>query len=218
MNKIEVFDFDGTLFRNPMDTPENRARYETATGIPWHIDKQKSQELTRKLGYFVPMRKGWYGKAETLEPPLVPDPVPKEMFIQSVCDRFLESKSNPDVLTVLMTGRHAGIAKSVLRICDSGGLLTVEKTKKKDGTTFYHLTESLVDVWFAGQDGPDPKLVGPKPGDYSTLEWKVWLLGQYDKMYPEAELEMWEDREPHVEEFSTMKLFTKITVNHIKEQ
>jgi hypothetical protein len=219
MKKLEVFDFDGTLFRNPLDTAENRKKYEQATGIPWQIDKQKSQELTKKLGRFVPMRKGWYGKAETLMPPLVPDPVPAEMFIKPICDRFLESKYDGTCKTVLMTGRHAGIAHAVLRLCDQGGLLKVNKVTSKEGKAYYTIDDPHSDVWFSGQDGPNPKFVGPKPKEASTLEWKLWILEQYSKMYEEAEIEMWEDRDEHVEEFRKLlpALFSKVTVNHVKE-
>ena len=224
MQKLEVFDFDGTLFRNPLDTPENRKKYEKGTGIPWHIDKAKSQELTKKLGRFVPMRTGWYGKAETLMPPLVPDPVPAEMFIKPVCDRFLESKSDGNCKTILMTGRHAGIAHAVFRICDQGGLVKVSKETSKEDKVYYKLEDPHLDVWFAGQDGPNPKFVGPKPKDYSTLEWKLWILEQYSKMYTygqltDVELEMWEDRDEHVEEFRKLlpALFANVKVNHVKE-
>jgi len=38
--KLDVFDFDGTLFRNPLDTGENRKKYEDHTGLPWIINKE----------------------------------------------------------------------------------------------------------------------------------------------------------------------------------
>ena len=120
--QLDIFDFDGTLFRNPHDSPENRLKYEKATGLPWAINKEQSLELTKKHGKFIGVRRGWYGRKETLEPPLVPDPAPKSFFIPEPCEALLKSKVDPDTITVLMTGRHAGIKNQVLRIAGDGGV------------------------------------------------------------------------------------------------
>ena len=180
--KLDLFDFDGTIFKNPLDTPENRKRYEDATGLPWIINKEMSRELTRKHKKFVGIRKGWYGRPETLEPPLVPSPAPAELFISHVCEAFHASKANQDSLTMLMTGRHAGIQNQVLRIIRDGKLFKVEDAVK-NGEPILKNADPDVITHFMGQDGPRPK--GNKPTD--TLPWKIWILNQYMKVYPEIE-------------------------------
>lgn len=202
-NKLDVFDFDGTLHHSPHDTPKNRKLYESKTGLPWIIDKALSNELSKKHDRFIPVRKGWYGRRETLEPPLVPNPAPKENFIQDICKRFLESKNNPDTLTVLMTGRHRGIAHQVLRICGDGGLIKVEqKTSKKDSKLYVEIKDENVMCYFMGDNGP-VEMTTTKPS--STLPWKIWIMESLLEAYPDLDtVEIWEDRESHVETFKEL--------------
>lgn len=162
------------------------------------------------------MRKGWYGRPETLEPPLVPVPAPKEMFIESTCQAFLKSKADQSSLTLLMTGRHAGIQSNVLRIAQEGGLLLVDRQKSKEGELFCKNIDPDVVCHFMGQDGPRPK--GNKPTE--TLPWKIWIMEQYMKVYPEIKVvEIWEDREEHVKEFKQLDglLADKVIVNFIQD-
>ena len=213
-SKIDIFDFDGTLFRNPLDTPQNRAKYEKKTGIPWIISKEKSRELSRKRGKFIGMRKGWYGRKETLSPPLVPDPATKDFFIQSTCDAFLKSKADENVQTVLMTGRHGGIKSQVLRICGDGKLVDVKRKGVKNGKLFVEQLDKNVMCFFMGDNGPDPE--GKKPNE--TLPWKIWIIEQFVRLYPDLEtIEIWEDREPHVDSFRELDelLDQKVIVNHV---
>ena len=196
MRNLDVFDFDGTLFRNPEDSSENRRKYEKDKGLPWVIDKQKSRELSAKLGRHVGMRRGWYGRKETLEPPLVPDPAPSQMFLPEPCEAFLASKADPNRLTLLMTGRHLGLRSHVLRIASDGGLVEVKKKHDKKGELICHCRDENVTCMFLGQDGPDPQ--GTKPS--TTLAWKLWILEQFLNDDLET-IDIWEDREEHVEEF-----------------
>lgn len=193
-NKIDIFDFDGTLFRNPMDTKENREFYEKKTGEPWIIDKQLSRELSKKLGRHVGMRRGWYGRKETLMPPLVPDPAPAEMFIKKICDRFQESVRDEHTYTFIMTGRHRGLSNQVMRICGDGGLVPV----RRKGEYVDNLSKE-VQFYFLGDKGP-AKMDSPIPS--STFPWKVWILESMLEYYPEVDtIEIWEDREEHAEAF-----------------
>ena len=213
--RLDLFDFDGTLFKNPLDTPANRKKFEDETGMPWIINKEMSRELTRKHKKFVGIRRGWYGRPETLEPPLVPSPAPAELFVAHVCEAFHASKANKDNLTMLMTGRHAGIMNQVLRIIRDGKLFKVEEFEK-NGVTLLKNADPDVVCHFMGQDGPKPK--GNKPTD--TLPWKIWILKQYMKVYPEIEtVEIWEDRLEHVEAFRELNgsLTKEVIVNHIKD-
>lgn len=212
---LNIFDFDGTLFRSPTDTPENRKRYEKATGLPWLIDKEKSRELSKKLGRFIGMRRGWFGREETLMPPLVPDPAPKDWFIQPILEAFFESKNTPEALTVILTGRHAGLKKHILRICADGGLLDVHRTvSKKDNSTYFSCIDTNAECILLGEDGPAPQ--GTKPND--TISWKFWIIEQYFDAYPElCSLNIWEDRQEHVTQFQKLQgsLCENVVVHHV---
>jgi hypothetical protein len=213
--KLDVFDFDGTLFRSPADTPDNRKKYEAATGLPWLIDKEASRELTKKHKRHIGMRRGWWGRPETLEPPLVPDPAPAEWFNSGVVDAFKASKANPDTLTMVLTGRFTGLKGHVLRILKDGELVTVEATVAKDGQTHYKVTDSDVICHFLGEKGPKP--AGTQPSE--TFPWKVWLIEQYLGLHTDIKtVEFWEDREEHVTNFGALHevLAETVVVNHVK--
>lgn len=194
MKKLHVFDFDGTLFRNPPNTPENRQKYEDDKGIPWLIDKQMAIKLSNRLRKPVGMRRGWYGRPETLEPPLVPDPVPDEMWIKPTVKAFLASKTDEDAMTLVVTGRHSGIKNQVLRILTDGNLV---KTEWNSGR--YTVADADVQCFFLGDNGPFPDKVGRKP--HETLPWKLWLFEQFLTVHNFEEFEIWEDRAEHVESF-----------------
>ena len=51
--QLHIFDFDGTLANTPLDTPENRRKYEKSKGIPWIIDKKLSAKLMVKNNYII---------------------------------------------------------------------------------------------------------------------------------------------------------------------
>lgn len=181
--ELHIFDFDGTLFKSPTNTPENHKIFEDATGIPWVINKQKSAELTEQLGRPISTRSGWWGRAETLEPPLVPNPAPPDWFNQRVVADFHASKANPNAQTCLMTGRHKGLKNHVLRICHDGNLFSEHDD---------------VSCFFLGELGPDPQ--GDMPND--TLGWKLWIIRQLMRTNPQlSKIIFWEDREEHVQPF-----------------
>ncbi len=214
MRKLDVFDFDGTLFRNPLDTPDNRRKYEQDKGLPWLIDKETSRQLSKKLGRFVPMRRGWYGRPETLEPPLVPDPTPSGMFLEEPRAAFLQSKADPSAITVLLTGRHVGLKNHVLRIAADGGLVKIRRKYSQEKQLFCDVADENVTCIFLGDNGPKPK--GTKPS--STLPWKLWILEQFLDLHPELEIvEIWEDRDEHVKEFQALDeiLEQKVIVHHV---
>ena len=198
---LNIFDFDGTIAHTPCDNAENRSLYQKETGIPWVISKADSVHLTKKHGRFIGPRTGWWGRRETLEPPLVPDPTPENMFNPHVCKEFLASKVDPEIVTIIMTGRHRGISNQVLRILGDGGLVNVVRKPPKDDKLFIELADADVQVYFLGDDGPRPK--GNKPS--STLEWKIWMLDQFLEVFPELKtIKFWEDRAEHVQAFQQL--------------
>lgn len=217
MKKLDIFDFDGTLFNSPLDKKENHDLYEKHHGIPWLISKELSFQLTKKHGKHIPMRRGWWGKGETLRPPLVPDPVPESMWNNSVVERFHQSKNDPDSLTVILTGRHVGIKNDVLRICAQGNLFKITNNRRKNEDYFEQCDEN-VKIYFLGDNGPGKP--DNKPGD--TKAWKIWMIGKFLEFYPEIEsVEFWEDRDEHLESFQNIQTSLncrplKVIVNHIK--
>jgi len=213
INQLDIFDFDGTLFRSPLDTAENRGLYEKETGLPWNISKQEAVEFSKKLGKHVGMRRGWYGRAETLEPPLVPQPAPKELWIDEVVKEYFESKNCKTTATVIMTGRHAGIQGSVLRILHEGQLVNCQIR----GGKYFH-ADADVTCLFRGQSGPAVK-APPMPND-DTLSWKLWIIEKYVTLIPEIErINIWEDRSEHVQSFQEFGeiLEQSVVVNHVKD-
>jgi len=210
--KLHCFDFDGTLFRNPPDTPENRRKYEKEKGIPWIIDKSTARRLSIQLGRAVRMRRGWYGRPETLEPPLVPDPIPEEMWIEPTVKTFLASKTNENTMTLMVTGRHKGIQNQVLRILSDGNLV---KTNWNSGN--FIVCDPHVQCFFLGDNGPFPLKAGPKP--HETFPWKTWLLEQFLDAHDFEEVEIWEDRQKHVDGFREWgeDLPQEVTVHHVIE-
>ena len=199
--QLDIFDFDGTLVKSPLNTHENYLVYEKATGLPWLIDKQRSRELSSKHGKFIGVRRGWWGRKETLEPPLVPDPAPESLFILEPCEALRKSKADPDAITVLMTGRHAGLKNQVLRIAGDGNLISIHKKVSKKNEIFCESIDSDITCWFLGDNGPNPQ--GAKPN--STLPWKMWIIEQYLELHQNlTKIVIWEDREEHVKEFESL--------------
>jgi hypothetical protein len=198
MKNLHVFDFDGTLFRNAEDSEANRKLYEKHTGLPWIITKSMAKTLSIKHNKSIYPRSGWYGRAETLQPPFVPIPAPKEMFIEPNVKDFLDSKADEESFTVLLTGRHAGLMNSILRILHDGELVEC----KVKGTSYYQC-DPKVTVLLLGQEGPINNY-GNKPE--RTLPWKQWIIEQYLLKFDFQTLTIWEDRVEHVQAFNDWKL------------
>lgn len=217
MKRLCVFDFDGSLFRSPENTEENKKIYEKATGIPWLITKNMAVQLSKKLNRTINPRSGWWGKAETLMPPLVPDPIPQEMWIKETVKSLQKCRSDQDTVTIIMTGRHTGLKHQVLRILYDGNFCIIDKTQKKNSEWHYEWADSSVSLYLLGMDGPCPEMTGAKPGD--TFAWKTWIINQYRLLYPNLEhIEIWEDRIEHVDKFTELnnKFQEKVTVHHVK--
>lgn len=216
--KLDIYDFDGTLVRTPTDTPENKRKFEKVTGIPWLIDKELSRKLTLQTGKFVGMRKGWFGRAETLLPPLLPDPCPHEYAISEAVEAFHNSRKDDQTMTIIMTGRHAGLKSHILRICGDLGFIPVRKLGGAKCEVYYENLDSHVRVYCLGEDGPGKNKQTPrKPNE--TFPWKTWMIGMFVECYPEIDaIEIWEDREEHYLNFQKLseELPHPIKVNLIK--
>lgn len=193
---LRVFDFDGTLFDSPPDTPENRSRYENHAGLPWLIDDETARRLTKEKGFRVGPRRGWWGRWETLSPPLVPDPAPLSWFFKPVCDLLLASKQDPEAATVVLTGRHKKLKPLVVRILAQGNLLDAEADER---CSVHCLGERFGD--------------GQPPSE--TFPWKRYALEHLTAgMKSLKKVEIWEDRGEHVELFRKLTLPAETLVVH----
>ena len=79
--KISVFDFDGTLVDTPIGSPDNKQMWADKYGKPWPY-------------------LGWWGRDESLD-----STVWSMAPIKEVYDAWSKEVSNPEVVTVLLTGR-----------------------------------------------------------------------------------------------------------------
>ncbi len=100
IQKIVIFDFDGTLCASPENTQENRVIWESITGRAW---PHKGQ--------------GWWSKDESLD-----HDVFDIKLNQPVLDAAMSAISDPSVYTVLLTGRIPKFSSKVKEICRRGGM------------------------------------------------------------------------------------------------
>lgn len=100
---VNVFDFDNTLFKSPVPNPN--------LWNPKFIGKLKAEVKEGGLG--------WYQSLLTLSPQYI-DP---DAFIDSTVDAVKESMSNPNAITVLLTGRTVAYTDLVKALVDRKGLV-----------------------------------------------------------------------------------------------
>ena len=84
--ELHVFDFDGTLVNTPIPEDGMRQYYEE-TGEKWPFQ-------------------GWWGRAESLAPPLTMDAGP-------ALEEYHASSTRSDVARIMMTGRRSKLKASV---------------------------------------------------------------------------------------------------------
>jgi hypothetical protein len=154
-SRLVIFDFDGTLFHSP--EPETGTKiYERETGSPWPF-------------------KGWWGRVESLLPPIVPEKPDSSWYIDDVVQAQKESITSPDTVVVLMTGRTIKLKDRVMEIL------------KHNGMNFH-------DTYFAGQAGTSGS---------GTFEIKANNIRNLMKRNYNL-LEIWEDRPEHIEQFGIL--------------
>ncbi len=155
IKKLIIYDFDGTLFKSP-DDKEGKEIYEEETGEPWPF-------------------KGWWGRNESLLPPIVPQKPDPHWYIQNVVSNQKKDSEDPNAKVVLMTGRPFQIKNRVMEILDHAGI-------RFDNT------------FFAGQSGTK----GSGTFEIKSNNIKMLLNNDFDL------LEIWEDRPEHVEAFTDL--------------
>ena len=153
--RLVVYDFDGTLFNSP-EQEDGSKRYYELTNKPWPF-------------------KGWWGRVESLMPPLVPENPDDSWYISNVAAAQKEDSADPNATVVLMTGRAIHLKPRVMDILDKGGLK-------------FH------DTFFAGQSGTK----GSGTFEIKANNIRNLLNSDYET------LEIWEDRPEHVHEFGVL--------------
>lgn len=151
MRRLVVFDFDGTLFRSP-DRVAGSAAYLAATGTPWP-------------------HAGWWGRVETLLPPVVADPA--GLFIENTVAACRRDRLDKNTRLVFMTGRPVRCRQAVLDILAVPGLV-------------------FDDYYFRGMPGERHK---------DTLDIKIDIIENKLLRPGLEAVEIWEDRPEHVAGF-----------------
>lgn len=149
-----IYDFDNTLFQSP--TKEvGEPLYQQHHGTPWP-------------------HRGWWGRVETLMPPIVSDPITEEHFVRSVLDAYRVDRQCENTNVYLMTGRPFKLEKRIREI-----LAAVNCT--------------FDEYFYRGQKD------APNFGD--TFDIKTHLI-RNRIVHPGLEtLEIWEDRPEHMVKF-----------------
>lgn len=151
--RLVIYDFDGTLFDSP-DRKKGELTYFELTGEKFPFT-------------------GWWGRLESLSPPVVPEKPDEKWLIANTIVAYREDFKDQETELVLMTGRPFKNSKRIIDICQHFGLI-------------FHLH------YFRGQPGQKGK---------DTLEIKSNFITE-DLIHENLEiLEIWEDRPEHTAAF-----------------
>jgi hypothetical protein len=149
-----IYDFDGTIFNSP-DREKGELTYLEATGelFPYQ---------------------GWWGRPETLLPPIVPEFPGEEWLIKETIENYKkDALDQENTELILMTGRPYKNRKRIIAICNHFGL-------------FFHK------YYFRGMKGQKGR---------DTFEIKINIIKQDVIKERLTTLELWEDRQEHVSGF-----------------
>jgi len=118
INKLAVWDFDGTLINTEL--PEDGKRiYKEKTGKDWQYI-------------------GWWSKKESLDMTIFDMPV-----IKQTIDSYKIEKANPNTLNVMMTGRMVKLSNEVEAILSAKGLSFDKYIYNMGGSTLDSKINSL---------------------------------------------------------------------------
>lgn len=159
--KLAIYDFDGTLFDSP--------------------DRNKGEKFyVEHTGFQFPF-KGWWGRPESLNPPIVPQNPNSNWFFGKPLESY-KKNSTGDVIIVLMTGRPFKLRNRIQEILKTQSL------------------EFDIEIFrgMKGQIGND------------TIQIKLFELNKILNQFPISSVEMWEDRTEHMIEFENFLKKKKI--------
>ena len=167
--RLVIYDFDGTLFDSP-NREIGEVAYFEATGQTFPFS-------------------GWWGRAESLLPPIVPEKPGEEWLIADTIAAYREDFKDEHSELVLMTGRPFKNRKRVIAICEHFNLM-------------FHAH------YFRGQPGQKGR---------DTLEIKSNFITE-DLMHEGLEvLEIWEDRPEHTSAFFELAKRWKDKYHHLEK-
>jgi hypothetical protein len=173
--KLLIADFDDTLVYTPSDT-------DLIEGVP----ARQYYDMWLADNGMPPRRfQGWWGRKETLLPPifgkwdennrLVP---PQDRLNHELVKTVKEKQTDPDCISVLMTGRHIGMSH------------TYHGTKE-------HICKTILDAYGIYFDRYHYGSTG-----LPTLQFKLNTIQATLREFPSIRsVEIWEDRHPHTSEF-----------------
>jgi hypothetical protein len=98
-NRLVIYDFDGTLFDSP-DREKGHRIYRAATNSDFPFQ-------------------GWWGRPESLLPPIVPQEPDEKWFIKSTIQVYKNDAADENTSVILMTGRPVKMRQRVKQILDS---------------------------------------------------------------------------------------------------
>jgi hypothetical protein len=169
-DRIVIYDFDGTIFHSP-EREQGETIYFEATGELYPYE-------------------GWWGRKETLTPPIVPQIPDASWYLQETLNAHKEDSSRKDTEVILMTGRAYKLRHRILEICDIANL-------KFDRH------------FFKGQPGQKGT---------ATFDVKRNFIQDYI-LHPNLKfLEIWEDRPNHVCDFVNIAKYWKSNHHKYLEQ
>jgi len=152
--KLKIWDFDGTLYNSP-DRAEGEVLYLAGTGKAWPFG-------------------GWWGRIETLMPPIIADPPPRERLILWTYEQYLQARADQDAFNVLLTGRP-------------------HKNRKRVQEILAHFDISFDEEYFRGMRGINGS---------DTFEIKCGIIEERLVHDGLEEIDLWEDRADHIGPFT----------------
>ena len=108
-SKIDIFDFDDTLFHAP--TKEQALRITDRHNAELALHELPGMALISKYA-------DYWNHPISLEPPVVPSPCPHRLLNQPIAREFYASSRDPKRLTIIMTGRPPHLKQQLTRILD----------------------------------------------------------------------------------------------------
>jgi hypothetical protein len=121
ITKLTIWDFDGTLISTPLPE-EGKKIYKQKTGKDWP-------------------HAGWWGRADSLDMSIFDMPV-----IKSVIADYNKEKSNPDTMTVMLTGRMVKLGDLVRKILADKNLTFDEYHFNRGGSTDVAKIKTMEDI------------------------------------------------------------------------
>lgn len=157
VTRLAIYDFDGTLVRTPhphrpyLTYPSGKAAYRALTGQEYPFQ-------------------GWWGREETLTPPLLQAHQVPQLANWEVVKALQEDMADPSALVILLSGRPERLKGHVQRIL------------------------TLLNVY----PHRDYYLGAPGIPQANTFLFKVTVIEQHLLQEHIQVLEIWEDRAEHV--------------------